>query len=86
MAIEPPDELIQLQREANRARQEATTREYSAEAWRPWLDAVDAVHAAVTEYAKEQGLSRHEVEKAVKTAAKAAETPPEESSDGAGTE
>ncbi|WP_405940726.1 hypothetical protein [Streptomyces sp. NBC_00207] len=86
MAIELPAELIRLQREANLARQEASTREYSAEGWKPWLDAVDAVHIAVTKYAKEAGLSRHEVEKAVKTAANAAEAPPEDSSGGVGTE
>jgi len=68
------------------ARMQATTREYSAEGWKPWLDAVDAVQAAVTAYAKEKGLSRHEVEKAVKTAAKASEAPPEDASGGAGTE
>ncbi|MCX5197203.1 hypothetical protein OOK31_25450 [Streptomyces sp. NBC_00249] len=77
MAIDLPEHLVQLQREANMARQEAATREYSSEGWKPWLDAVDAVHAAVTEYAKEKGVSRHEVEKAVKTAAKASEAPPE---------
>ncbi|MEU4947700.1 hypothetical protein [Streptomyces lavendulae] len=76
MAIEPPNELVQLQREANMARMQATTREYSAEGWKPWLDAVDAVHAAVSEYAKEHGLSRHEVEKAVKVAARSGEEPP----------
>lgn len=57
---------------------EAATREDGVEGWKPWLDAVDAVHAAVTEYAKEAGLSRHEVEKAVKSAARRdAEAPPE---------
>ncbi|MFF4576894.1 hypothetical protein ACFY15_00555 [Streptomyces sp. NPDC001373] len=82
MAIELPSELINLQREANLARQVATSSEYSPAGWKPWLDAVDAVHAAVTKYAKEKDLSRHEVEKALKTAAKA----PPEGSDGAGTE
>ncbi|WP_329389757.1 hypothetical protein OG625_37130 [Streptomyces sp. NBC_01351] len=76
MAIELPDELIRLQREANLARLEAATRESSAEGWKPWLDAVNAVQTAVTAYAKEAGLSRHEVEKAVQTAAKT-EAPPE---------
>ncbi|MFI1286442.1 hypothetical protein ACH4U5_37760 [Streptomyces sp. NPDC020858] len=76
MAIELPDELVQLQRAANAARREATTDAYGPEGWKPWLDAVDAVHVAVTKYAKETGQSRHEVEKAVKTAANA-EAPPE---------
>lgn len=79
MAIELPDELIRLQREANLARQQATTCEYSAQGWKPWLDAVDAVHSAVTAYAKEHGLSRHEVEKAVKVAARSDTAAPPES-------
>ncbi|MEW1638625.1 hypothetical protein AB0469_31775 [Streptomyces sp. NPDC093801] len=86
MAIELPSELINLQREANLARQQATSSEYSPAGWKPWLDAVDAVHAAVTKYAKEKDLSRHEVEKALKTAAKASEAPPDASSGGAGDE
>ncbi|MFJ8163836.1 hypothetical protein ACIRBY_23315 [Streptomyces sp. NPDC096136] len=85
MAIELPSELINLQREANLARQQATSSEYSPAGWKPWLDAVDAVHDAVTRYAKETGLPRHEVEQAVKAAAKASEAPPE-GSDGAGAE
>ncbi|MFF5488793.1 hypothetical protein [Streptomyces virginiae] len=61
MAIELPDELVQLQRAAHAARREATTDAYGPEGWEPWLD-VDAVHVAVTKYAKESGQSRHEVE------------------------
>ncbi|WP_078959103.1 hypothetical protein OHA91_05550 [Streptomyces erythrochromogenes] len=62
MAIELPDELVQLQRAAHTARREATTDAYGPEGWEPWLDAVDAVHVAVTKYAKESGQCQHEVE------------------------
>lgn len=70
MAIELSDELIQLQRAANQARAAAMTGTYSAAAWRPWLDAVEAVQAAVVEYAAATGQGRYEVEMAVKLAAK----------------
>lgn len=70
MAIELTDELIQLQRAANTARETATAGAYSAEAWRPWSDAVDAVQAAVTEHAKATGQNRYEVEQAAKAAAR----------------
>ncbi|MGW6703628.1 hypothetical protein ACWGDE_01860 [Streptomyces sp. NPDC054956] len=72
MAIELTDELIQLQRAANEARKQATAGAYSAEAWRPWHEAVDAVHAAVTEHAKATRQNRYEVEMAVKQAAREA--------------
>lgn len=70
--IELTDELIQLQRAANTARETATAGTYSAEAWRPWSDAVDVVQAAVTEHAKATGQNRYEVEMAVKKAAREA--------------
>lgn len=68
--IELTDELIQLQRAANAAREQATAGTYSAAAWRPWSEAVDVVQAAVTEHAKATGQNRYELEKAVKNAAK----------------
>ena len=37
-------------------------------AWRAWRDLARDVQATVTEYAKEQGQSRHEVEEALKKA------------------
>lgn len=70
--IELTDELIQLQRAANTAREQATVGAYSAEAWQPWSDAVDVVQAAVTEHAKATGQNRYEVEMAVKKAAREA--------------
>ncbi|MET9611114.1 hypothetical protein ABZZ17_39590 [Streptomyces sp. NPDC006512] len=78
MPIELPEHLVQLQREADMARQQATTRDYSAEGWKPWLDAVETVQAAVAAYAKETGTPRHEVEQAVKAAARADAAPPPE--------
>lgn len=68
MAIELPDDLIQLQRTAVAAQAEATSAGYSPEAWRPWLDAAQAVQAAVTAHAEATGASRYEVEMAVKKA------------------
>lgn len=70
MAIELSDELIQLQRAANQAREKATAGLYSAEAWQPWLDAAEAVQAAVVEYAATTGQNRYQVEMAVKLAAR----------------
>jgi len=70
VAIELSDELIQLQRAANAAREQATAGPYSAEGWRPWLDAADVVQAAVTEHAKAAGLNRYELEMALKKAAR----------------
>lgn len=70
MAIELTDDLIQLQQAANAAREQATAGPYSAEAWRPWLEAADALGTAITEHAAATGQNRFEVEKAVKNAAK----------------
>ncbi|MFJ1865518.1 hypothetical protein ACIOD1_12885 [Streptomyces sp. NPDC088097] len=71
--IEPPEHLIELQRATNTARAEATAGPYSAEAWRPWLEAAETVRIAVTEHAKEAGINRVDLEMAVKSAARAAE-------------
>ncbi|MFD9263684.1 hypothetical protein [Streptomyces sp. NPDC059538] len=70
MAIEPTDELIELQRAANQAREQALAGPYSREAWRPWLEAADALQTAVTEHAKAAGEGRHKLEVAVKNAAR----------------
>ncbi|MFF5778197.1 hypothetical protein ACFY7Y_14750 [Streptomyces virginiae] len=70
MAIELSDELIQLQRAANQAREQALAGPYSREAWRPWLEAADALQAAVTEHATAAGQDRHKLEVAVKNAAR----------------
>jgi len=72
VAIEPSPELIELQRAANAAREQALAGPYSAEAWRPWLEAATALHDAVTEQAKADDVNRYELEKAVKNAARPA--------------
>ena len=70
MAIELTDELIQLQRAANAAREKATAGPYTSEAWQPWMDAVEKVQAAFVEYAAKTGQDRYQVEMAVKLAAR----------------
>ncbi|MFF3324992.1 hypothetical protein [Streptomyces sp. NPDC002889] len=68
MAIELTDELLELQRAADAARDQATGAGYSPRAWRPWQDAAAAVQAAVTAHAAATGLNRYEVEQALKAA------------------
>ncbi|WP_405848211.1 hypothetical protein OG211_12555 [Streptomyces niveus] len=71
---EIPDDLLRLQRAANAAQREATADTYSPEAWRPWLEASEAVQRAVTEHAAATaGVSRYELEMAVKVAAREAD-------------
>ncbi|GAA1779413.1 MULTISPECIES: hypothetical protein [Actinomycetes] len=67
MAIEPPDELIELQRASDEAH-EAVRADPSPEAWAVWRDRAGEVQKAVTEYAKEIGEPRNKVEAAVKKA------------------
>ncbi|MFI9339991.1 hypothetical protein ACIG0D_01745 [Streptomyces sp. NPDC052773] len=54
------------------AQQEWTAEQTQAwnDAWTSWRDAADAVQAAVTEHAQEQGAARHQVEADVKKAAR----------------
>ncbi|MEV5940657.1 hypothetical protein [Streptomyces sp. NPDC051994] len=66
MAIELNDELIELERKAWAAQQEAQDRPYSAEAWAPWLDAAERVQAAITAHAEATGQNRFEVEAELK--------------------
>jgi hypothetical protein len=71
---EIPDDLLDLQRAANAAQREATSGGYSPEAWRPWLEASEAVQLAVTEHAAATaGVRRDELEMAVKAAAREAD-------------
>ncbi|KIF72829.1 hypothetical protein QR77_41755 [Streptomyces sp. 150FB] len=67
--MELNDELVGLRRGALEAQALATAGEYSAEAWRPWLEAAQAAEAAITAYAKETGQNRLEVSMAVNRAA-----------------
>ncbi|MFF3691004.1 hypothetical protein [Streptomyces sp. NPDC002187] len=75
--IEPPAELVELQRAADAAGAAAgaaaTENGYSPEVWRLWLDAAEAVQAAITAHAREAGLNRYELERAVKTKARLTE-------------
>ncbi|MGW4505669.1 hypothetical protein ACWENO_13620 [Streptomyces sp. NPDC004436] len=74
MAIEPPSELIDLQR-ASDAAHEAVRQNPSEDRWAAWRDRAGEAQAAVTEYAKEIGAPRNEVEAAVKKAARYPEPP-----------
>ncbi|MFE9844652.1 hypothetical protein [Streptomyces goshikiensis] len=69
MAIEPPDELIQLQH-ASDAAHAAVRADPTPEAWAAWRDRAGEVQAAVTAHALEIGKPRNEVEAAVKKAAR----------------
>lgn len=55
---------------------EAQTEAYEA-AWRAWRDLARDTQAAVTEYANDQGVARHEAEQDVKVKARAGESAPE---------
>lgn len=68
VAIELTDDLIQLQRAAAAAYEEAMREGYSFDAWAPWLAAAEAVQAAVTAHAAATRQNRYEVEMAVKAA------------------
>lgn len=75
MADEQTDEatarqaLVELKLASEAARVKAQQGPYSAEAWRPWLEAATVFGDAVTEHAKTHGLNRFDLEKAVTTAA-----------------
>ncbi|MFI6881125.1 hypothetical protein ACIBL6_47545 [Streptomyces sp. NPDC050400] len=65
MAIELPDDLIELQRAAD---EEGRKLEHLDNGEREkqrkvWFDAAAKAQAAVTAYAEEQGLNRYDVEK-----------------------
>ncbi|MFE1198533.1 hypothetical protein ACFW6E_38280 [Streptomyces olivaceoviridis] len=64
------DELIKLERSAEEERAELAGLagdEYDAQ-WRRWREASKEVQAAVTEHAAASGVSRYELEQAVKKA------------------
>ncbi|MEU6578232.1 hypothetical protein [Streptomyces sp. NPDC046805] len=67
-----PDELIKLEHaaEEERARLAGLTGDAYDEQWRAWRTAAEAFQAAVTQYAAraDVGMSRHELEQAVKQA------------------
>jgi hypothetical protein len=65
VAIEPPNELIELEKTAWAEVQEG----------RLTVETATAVQTAITEYAAEHRLSRRELEQAVKTAVRHPEPP-----------
>ncbi|WP_078852843.1 hypothetical protein [Streptomyces sp. NRRL S-1824] len=68
MAIELPEELIDLERKAVEEQKKAHGQPYTEERWAPWRDAAAAFQAALTEHAEATGVSRYELEMAVKKA------------------
>ncbi|MFE4336085.1 hypothetical protein ACFRQM_44035 [Streptomyces sp. NPDC056831] len=68
MAIEPTDELIQLQRAAVDAQKTAMSASPPEGAWTAWRKAAERVQAAITEHAAATGENRVDVEMAVKKA------------------
>lgn len=66
-----PDDLVQLQREALAAQEDAVREGYTPEAWRPWVEAAAVVQQQITERAAAtDGVNRVELEMAVKLAAR----------------
>ncbi|MET8297418.1 hypothetical protein ABZW02_25670 [Streptomyces sp. NPDC005180] len=72
--IEPPENLLQLQR-ASDAAHAAVRANPSSEAWAAWRERAGEVHEAVTLYAKEIGEPRNAVEAAVKKGARHPDPP-----------
>ncbi|WP_329528534.1 hypothetical protein [Streptomyces sp. NBC_01462] len=75
-----PDDLIKLECAAQTARAKLaglTGDEYDAQ-WEAWRTAAEKFQAAVTEYAKQEGvtMSRYEVEQAAKKAVRHAQEDP----------
>ncbi|MGW7791412.1 hypothetical protein [Streptomyces tricolor] len=73
-----PDELVRLERsaEAERAKLAGLCgAEYDAQ-WQAWRRAAEAFQAAVTEQSAREGMSRYELEQAVKRAVRRAEEDP----------
>ncbi|MGY4930294.1 hypothetical protein ACWD7T_04090 [Streptomyces sp. 900116325] len=69
MAIELPEELIELERSAIAEQQKALAEPYSEEGWAPWREAAAAFQAALTAHAEATpGVNRYELEMAVKKA------------------
>ncbi|MFF4802328.1 hypothetical protein ACFY1U_28650 [Streptomyces sp. NPDC001351] len=62
------DDLINAERAVLEAHGAVRDVPYSAEAWKPWVDAAADFQAKVTKYAREQGADRVSVEMDVKKA------------------
>ncbi|MFJ4523590.1 hypothetical protein ACIP4Y_21975 [Streptomyces sp. NPDC088810] len=73
-----PDELVKLERSAEAERAQLaglSGEEYDAQ-WLAWRRAAEAFQAAVTEHSAHEGMSRYELEQAVKKAVRSAEEDP----------
>jgi hypothetical protein len=68
VAIDIPEDLIELERSAVEEQRKALAEPYTEEAWAPWREAVETFQAAVTAHAEAAGVSRYELEMAVKQA------------------
>ncbi|WP_326604244.1 hypothetical protein [Streptomyces sp. NBC_01800] len=68
MATDIPEELILLARSSVEEQRKALAEPYTEEAWAPWREAAAAFQAAVTAHAEAAGVSRYELEMAVKRA------------------
>lgn len=68
MAVDIPEDLIELERSAIEEQRKALAEPYTDEAWEPWREAAAAFQAAVTAHAEAAGVSRYELEMAVKQA------------------
>ncbi|WP_329453555.1 hypothetical protein OG894_44255 (plasmid) [Streptomyces sp. NBC_01724] len=68
MAIDIPEDLIVLERAAVEEQGKALAEPYTEEAWALWRKAAAAFQAAVAAHAEAAGVSRYELEMAVKRA------------------
>ncbi|MFD7496756.1 hypothetical protein ACFV8T_31035 [Streptomyces sp. NPDC059832] len=78
MAIDIPEDLIMLERSAAEEQRKALAEPYTEEAWAPWREAAAKFQAAVTAHAEAAGVSRSELEMAVKKAVLHPEPPADE--------
>ncbi|MHC5260849.1 hypothetical protein ACYSUO_23450 [Streptomyces sp. UC4497] len=79
MAIELPDDLIKLQREADeegKKLEHLDSDELTAQRER-WFDKVAEAQAAVTAYAKDNGLNRYDVDKQLRQVTRHPQPPQE---------
>ncbi|MFF1499779.1 hypothetical protein ACFVZR_07845 [Streptomyces sp. NPDC058316] len=68
MAIDIPEDLIMLERSAAEEQRKALAEPYTEEGWAAWREAAAKFQAAVTAHAEATGVSRVELEMAVKKA------------------
>ncbi|MFE9949263.1 hypothetical protein ACFYRJ_17230 [Streptomyces sp. NPDC005531] len=68
MAIDIPEDLIELERVAVAEQRKAHGKPYTPEDWEPWRRAAEKFQAALTAHAEATGVSRYELEMAVKKA------------------